>query len=165
MSLKGFIAAFAALVPLAACSSGPKAIRYDDAMAGRNKRTEVEIAGSVVKACHLATNRAYFDYASDGLDDDDKAIVGEVAACMESGALRGRSILVTGYTDLTGTKPDNAALGLSRSEAIAAELHARGVPANRIFVRSRGEKDAKYIDADDMKYDRKVILTLVERDS
>lgn len=165
MSLKLTLAALASLLPLTACSSGPRAIRYDDVMAGKNKQTEVEIQGSVVKACSLPTSRAYFEYNSDGLDEYDKSIVTQLADCMNNGKLKGRSILVTGYTDASGDANYNKELGMTRSQAIAAQLYAEGVAPHHIYLRSRGERDAKAEYPDEMVLDRKVELRLLDDDS
>lgn len=154
-----------ALVPLSACGSTPTARRYDDVVAGNDRRMKVEASGDIMRACDLYANKAYFEYASDGLDPDDKIVVQKVAECMKEGKLAGRSILVTGYTDFTGPKAMNQDLGLDRSRAVAVELVNNGIPAQRIFVRSRGERDAKYKTDTGMVYDRKIVLSLVERDS
>lgn len=163
--LKFILVSLAALFPLTACGSSPTARRYDDVMAGSERRMEIEASGDIMKKCDLAANKAYFSYASDNLDEDDKLVVQKVAECMKDGKLIGRSILVTGYTDFTGPRAMNLDLGLERSRAVADQLVGYGIPAQRIFVRSRGERDAKYTSDNGMVYDRKIVLTLVERDT
>lgn len=163
MTLKLIAASLLTLVPLAACSSAPTARRYDDDMANRNKQTEIEIFGSVARACHIDPARTYFGYNQDQLDANAKQTLVEVADCMKYGPLAGRAILVTGYTDATGTRDYNAELGLERSRAVAGELVALGIDPNRIYLRSRGERGATD-DPSGMAWDRKVELSLVERD-
>ena len=70
---------------------------------------------------------------------------------------------MTGYTDAAGTRDYNAELGLERSRAVAGELVALGIDPNRIYLRSRGERGATD-DPSGMAWDRKVELSLVERD-
>lgn len=166
MNLKHLIVALAGgIIPsVAACSSAPTARRYDAVMAGKSGRTAVEIHGVVASACGLDYGRAYFDYGSDGLDAHDKDVIDDIAECLRSGRLAGRSVLVTGFTDMTGTRPDNRDLGWARSEAVAEELYANGIPPNRIYVRSLGERKAKGQTPEGMAYDRRVELKLVERD-
>jgi len=161
---KFIILSLAVLFPLSACGSAPTARRYDEVVAGKDHRIEIEASGDIMEKCNLYANKAYFEYASDNLDPDDKMVVQKVAECMKDGKLAGRSILVTGYTDFTGPRAMNEDLGMDRSRAVAAELVSNGIPPMRIFVRSRGERDARYKTDSGMVYDRRIVLSLVERD-
>jgi len=155
---------FLACAPLVACASTPTAQRYDEVLQQRDHEMDIEIHGDSVKACELDTSRTYFSYASSELTEEDRLVLGEVAQCLNKGKLAGKSILITGYTDSVGTVESNADLGMKRSRMVAYELNTRGVPARRIFIRSRGERLAKGDNAVGMALDRKVELRLVERD-
>ena len=161
---KFILVSLAALFPLTACGSSPTARRYDDVMSGSERRMEIEGSGDIMKMCDIYANKAYFAYASDVLDDDDKMVVKKIGECMLNGKLAGRSILVTGYTDFTGPRAMNQELGLERSRAVADMLVSQGIPARRIFVRSRGERDAEYTTDTGTAYDRKIVMTLVVRE-
>jgi len=153
-----------ALTPLTACGSAPQARPYDDVLANRDRTVDIEIRGDVVHACGLDTSRTYFAYSSADLTDDDKLLLGDVARCLIDGKLKGRSILVSGYTDKTGPTAENKDLGMSRSEIVAQELNTRGVPTGRIFLRSTGERLATGDTASERALDRKVELRIVERE-
>jgi outer membrane protein OmpA-like peptidoglycan-associated protein len=152
-----------ALFALAGCSSAPTAQRYDYVIAGKPKKIEIEILSSVARECHLDPTYTYFAYNADGLDEHGMAVLREVAECMKTGPLVGRSVLVTGYTDITGTRAYNQELGMSRGQAVALGLVKHGVRSDRIYLRSRGEKYAR-ADVRLMAEDRRVELMLVERD-
>lgn len=61
-------------------------------------------------------------------------IIDQLAALM---ARDNSLVRVVGYTDEAGTPAANSALSLSRSEAVKAELMARGTPANRLVALRR----------------------------
>jgi len=50
-----------------------------------------------------------------------------------------RSVVVEGYTDSTGSSSSNMALSSRRAEAVRDYLVERGVPADRISARGKGE--------------------------
>lgn len=56
-------------------------------------------------------------------------------------------ISIIGYTDAIGSDEYNQALGYRRAQSISYYFNGRGIPANRISMESRGEKDP----ADDNK--------------
>lgn len=149
----------------AACGTSPSASRYDDLLRCERRAVEVEIDEGMARVCGLPTDLAYFEEGSDWLDDRDKSTVHRLALCMKHGALRDRQILVTGYTDQLGEADDNDRLGLMRGMAIAAELRTHGVASERIYIRSRGEKAARGETGAARERERKVVLSLVERES
>jgi len=54
---------------------------------------------------------------------------------------RQAKINITGYTDAIGSEEYNQALGLRRARSVGSYFERKGVPANRIIVESRGEKE------------------------
>ena len=50
-----------------------------------------------------------------------------------------RSVLVRGYTDSAGSKPDDVKLSQERANAVANALAADGVAASRISQQGRGQ--------------------------
>ena len=159
-------------VGLAACGSSgehrgsrgadekPRAIRYDTELAGAPNNLTVTIHEEVARVCGIPQDTTFFDYSSDKLDAQAQTVIVMVADCMNNGALKGRSVIASGYADYRGAYVANADLGLARSRAVATELVARGVSADRIFIRSYGEIGASY--PGDMTIDRRVELRLVE---
>jgi outer membrane protein OmpA-like peptidoglycan-associated protein len=71
-------------------------------------------------------------------------------------------LLVTGYTDLVGTPDYNQALGLERAQAAQQFLEAKGFPASRMIVSSKGEEDpvAGYITADERAKNRRTVISI-----
>jgi outer membrane protein OmpA-like peptidoglycan-associated protein len=164
MSCKLFIIACLGLTPLAACSSGPSAHRYDDVVAGKDQRVGIDERGDVLALCKVPQDRAYFDYDSTALDTRERAFLADVAKCMRDGPLAGRSILVTGYADETGAGTYNQDLAMARARVVADELLRQGAPRGRIFLRSQGEQKVVFHERERMDYDRRAELSLVELD-
>ena len=48
---------------------------------------------------------------------------------------------ITGHTDAVGSEVYNQALGLRRAQSVQVFFESKGVPANRIIIESRGEKE------------------------
>lgn len=141
----------------------PRAMRYDTVAAGQPTSVLVEIGEMIADECDVPAGKAYFNYASDSLDAQDRVILSLVAECMKTGALANKPILLIGYTDYRGGYDNNDALGLERSKVVAAELVKHGVSPDRIFVRTWGERGANYPDF--IEGDRRVELRLVEPDT
>ncbi len=151
-----------ALAPLVACGSSlPTAQRYDHVLVGHESKVEVEILRDLANACRIPNTRAYFGFQKTELDDDGMELVDQVARCLTNGPMVGRTILVTGHTDRVGDPVSNHRVGLERSKTVAQELRLRGVPANRIFVRSRGKTEATGRTERDRRDDRKIDIDLV----
>lgn len=144
----------------AATEPPPRALRYDTVLSGTPQNLAVKIHAEVADVCGIPAGKAFFETNSDRLDAQDQTVLVMVAECMTTGKLKGRTILATGFADYTGTYDANNDLGLKRSRAVATELIARGVSADRIFIRSYGERGASY--PGDTSVDRKVELRLVD---
>lgn len=164
MSSRTLITCSSVSLLLVACASNPEAYRYDDVLRGERDPIEVEVDENIASACDLPREIAYFEEGSDWLDDRDKSTILRLASCMRQGPLRDRSILLTGHTDRSGADMDNLELGRLRAQAVAAELRSDGVAAERIYVRSRGERDAQGSDGSSLPRDRNVVLTVLERE-
>jgi outer membrane protein OmpA-like peptidoglycan-associated protein len=83
-----------------------------------------------------------------------------LAECMLSGALRGRSIKLTGRTDPRGSEEYNEALGLARAERIKKYLMSQGIDASRMQTASLGKDDASPAPKE-WPLDRRVQIDLV----
>lgn len=83
-----------------------------------------------------------------------------LAACMQDGPLKGRSIRLVGHTDPRGTAEYNEKLGLERAERVKRYLVAQGTDASRILVDSAGEEAATGAPKD-WPSDRRVEVQLV----
>ena len=85
-------------------------------------------------ACELDV---YFDVDSAALGAPSKERLDRVADCMKRHEVDHATIV--GQTDPSGTPQHNDQLGLERARVVAEYLKNRGVPAEQIRVRSKGE--------------------------
>jgi outer membrane protein OmpA-like peptidoglycan-associated protein len=71
-------------------------------------------------------------------------------------------LTVTGHTDLIGTPEYNMALGLKRAQAAQKFLEAKGFPASRMIVSSKGEEEpaAGYITAEGRAKNRRTVISI-----
>ncbi len=89
----------------------------------------------------------------------DQPTMKNLVACMTSGALKGRSILLIGHTDPTGTAEHNEKLGLERAEKVKAYLVSNGIGADRVSTATAGADSASSAPKDWGK-DRRVEVRL-----
>jgi outer membrane protein OmpA-like peptidoglycan-associated protein len=100
----------------------------------------VYTAGSVPSEC--SGPDPFFRFDSAKASSAQQPTMHNLAECMISGALRGRSIKLTGRTDPRGTEEYNEALGLARAERIKKYLMSQGIDASRMQTASLGKDDA-----------------------
>jgi outer membrane protein OmpA-like peptidoglycan-associated protein len=74
----------------------------------------------------------------------------------------GSVLLITGHSDLVGTHEYNQELGLARARAVENFLEAKGFPASRIIVSSKGEEEpvAGYITPDERAKNRRTVISI-----
>jgi len=85
---------------------------------------------------------SYFLYFITGTDILTEASKRELGRMLEE--LRRRAapdIVVTGHTDRVGNEDANDELSLARAERVRTDLVGQGIPAERISVAGRGERD------------------------
>lgn len=90
-------------------------------------------------------------------------ILDDVVACMNAGLLGGHGLLIVGYSDPRGPQLHNEALALERAHAARRHLIRRGVPAERIQIASRGEREALGEAPESWLYDRRVEIRLLPK--
>jgi outer membrane protein OmpA-like peptidoglycan-associated protein len=78
----------------------------------------------------------FFDWDRADLTDRARQVVAEAAAT--SARVQLTRILVSGYTDTSGSPRYNQALSVRRAEAVAAELVRDGVPRGALSIRGYG---------------------------
>ena len=155
------VASMSLALALSACASTtPSSSKVDTRV---SSSTEVDLDTSISSACGLKLDRAYFPYASAMVSDDDKSTIAKLATCMKSGgSLAKRAILTTGYADADGGTGYNSGLAITRGDSVAAELKVQGIEANRIYVRSMGERSANPTMDANKAYDRRVEIRVIE---
>ena len=80
----------------------------------------------------------------------------QVARCVTTGPLKGRTLRLTGRADPRGEQEYNMTLGSSRADAVARYLRALGVTSNQLTETSRGKLDATGTDEASWQLDRRV---------
>jgi outer membrane protein OmpA-like peptidoglycan-associated protein len=80
-----------------------------------------------------------FDGDSATVNKAGKAEVAQIASFMVAHPTM--TVLLTGYTDTSGTAAGRQALGLARAKAVQAVLVADGASSSRITAASRGGND------------------------
>jgi len=83
----------------------------------------------------------YFDFDKSEFKPDDMTdrYIVESNAFLNQNARSG--LIITGHTDAVGTDEYNQSLGYRRAESILHYFTSKGMPANKIRIESRGEKD------------------------
>jgi len=54
------------------------------------------------------------------------------------------SLIITGHTDAIGTDEYNQSLGYRRAQSLQNYFESKGMPANKIIIESKGEKEPAY---------------------
>jgi len=96
------------------------------------KTIEVPVAPSTLSKI------VYFDTDKADLDNNSKAIIGDIVKLSENGSQY--SIAVSGYTDTVGGANYNKSLSLKRANAVKEYLASRGISVNNITIESYGEE-------------------------
>ena len=125
------------------------------------------VTSDIYRACQLhavgersASPRFAFDEAV--MTRDDVIILDRIAACLTTGPLAGRQVVLIGRTDPRGTEAYNYALGARRAHNVAMYLERHHVPAPALDEASRGELDAKGHNERTFARDRRVDIALVK---
>jgi peptidoglycan-associated lipoprotein len=123
------------------------------------------LAGDIVSLCGIkisanATASPTFDYDKDELHPEDRTVLDQLATCLVSGALKGRSVSLTGRADPRGTEEYNLGLGSRRAASVSSYLERLGVGQPQLGVTTRGALDASGTDEAGWAKDRRVDITL-----
>ncbi len=127
--------------------------------------TVVHIAPELLAACGIQQEPSgkspVFAFDSSRLSPDDKRLLGEVATCVTTGALPGRSLALIGRADPRGTEAYNQSLGDRRATHVQRFLEHHGMSAGKVTETSRGALDATGSDENGWMLDRRVDVNLV----
>jgi peptidoglycan-associated lipoprotein len=127
------------------------------------RETTIEISNDILAECRLPQTSAEsprFELDQSTLRGPEKNLLDDVAECLKTGPLQDRTVTIVGRTDPRGSTEHNQGLGANRAEATRAYLVARGVPQERLLVKSRGEEGARGDDEQTWALDRRVDLLL-----
>jgi peptidoglycan-associated lipoprotein len=123
----------------------------------------VQVSQEIRDACHITEtpkDAPKFDFDQAELTADDRAIVTQVAKCMIDGALKGKSVRLTGRADPRGEQEYNMTLGAHRANAVREVMAQVGVDKGRMSLTSRGALDALGTDEESYRLDRRVDIEL-----
>ena len=124
----------------------------------------VNVSPDLAEACKLqlgdVANAPKFDFDASTLGPDDDAILSQIAACVTTGPLKGRSLSLVGRADPRGPGAYNLALGGRRATSVNLFLSNRGVTSTQLVQSSRGELDATGTDEAGWTRDRRVDVIL-----
>jgi peptidoglycan-associated lipoprotein len=130
----------------------------------RTETSHVNVAEDLARACQLhfsdVPQAPRFDFDQSELRADDDVVLEQIAKCLTTGPLRGRSIRLVGRADPRGEIEYNFALGGMRAAAVDGYLRALGVDPGRIEQTSRGKLDATGTDEASWERDRRVDIDL-----
>ena len=99
-----------------------------------------------------------FDDAT--LPADERSVLHQIATCVTTGPLKGRSLHLVGRADPRGEQEYNMALGGSRANTVKSYLTQDGVSAAQISTTSRGKLDATGTNEQGWQQDRRVDIDL-----
>jgi peptidoglycan-associated lipoprotein len=126
--------------------------------------TQLSVSDELRMACNIdftASNSApKFDFDESQLDEGDRTVLGQVAKCVTTGPLRGRSLQLVGRADPRGETEYNMVLGGSRAASVGAYLSQLGVQPGKLTQTSRGKLDATGTDEAGWRMDRRVDILL-----
>jgi peptidoglycan-associated lipoprotein len=123
------------------------------------------LAGDIVKLCGIkasanTTAAPTFDYNKEELHPDDRAVLDQLATCLMTGALKGKTVALVGRADPRGTEEYNLGLGSRRAASVSTYLERLGVGKPQLGVTTRGALDATGTDEAGWAKDRRVDITL-----
>ncbi len=125
----------------------------------------INVSQDIRDACQLSqiqsTNESpKFDFDSSDVTADEKPILDQIAKCLTTGPLKGRSVQLVGRADPRGETEYNMTLGHHRADSVRRYLSSSGVADNKMNETSRGALDASGTDEASWKVDRRVDIKL-----
>lgn len=124
----------------------------------------VSVSDDLVAACKLrfddVPSAPKFDFDRSDLGEEDNDLLAQIATCVTTGPLRGRSLTLVGRADSRGESEYNMALGDRRASSVGQYLTALGVAGTRLTESSRGKLDAMGTDEPGWQRDRRVDVLL-----
>jgi peptidoglycan-associated lipoprotein len=134
-------------------------------VAGNQKMSHtLALSSDIVQLCGIraaasgASPKFAFDRAE--LSDDDHNVLQQLATCMRTGPLQGKSVDLIGRADSRGTEEYNLALGSKRAGSVDTYLQSLGVNKAFLWQTSRGALDATGTEEAGWANDRRVDIML-----
>ena len=122
------------------------------------------ISNEIATACGIQLNDVdsapKFDFDQSALEPQDEEVLTQVARCVTTGPLKGRTLELVGRADPRGEEEYNFALGEHRADSVRSYLTQMGVDPQKVGESSRGKLDATGTDEQGWAKDRRVDITL-----
>lgn len=135
-----------------------------DVAANQKMSHTLALSSNIVQLCGIKATKSggspKFAFDKAELSDDDHNVLQQLATCMRSGPLKGKSIDLIGRADTRGTEEYNLALGSKRAGNVDSYLHSLGVDQSYLLQTSRGALDATGTDEAGWANDRRVDIML-----
>lgn len=103
-------------------------------------------AAATAKPATTTSTQMFFDFNQAILTPEAAHIVTNLAAAAKAAGYP--KLIITGYTDLTGSAAYNVRLSLKRAETVRKALLGAGVPAEKLVTEGRGKADPLVATAD-----------------
>lgn len=150
--------------PVAPAATTEPAPTVSSAPVTTPQHSAVNVDDAITKACNLKFGNESaapkFDFNSEDLSPEEKNILDQIAKCLTTGPLKGRSVDLVGRADPRGETEYNMTLGAKRARAAHQFLASAGVGNDKLFDTSRGELDATGKDEAGWQKDRRVDVKL-----
>jgi peptidoglycan-associated lipoprotein len=146
--------------PVATKQVEPKQLEKDEQVS-----QNLAISGDILAACGIkavASANPKFDYDKDDLTPEDRKVLDQIATCLTSGALKGKTVALIGRADPRGTEEYNLGLGSRRAQSVMDYLARLGVGSPQLAVSTRGALDASGTDEASWAHDRRVDVQLAD---
>ena len=121
------------------------------------------VSGDILQACGItavASANPKFEYDETELTPEDRTVLDQIATCLTTGALKGKSVSLIGRADPRGTEEYNLGLGSRRAQSVSDYLARLGVSEPQLAVSTRGALDASGTDEAGWSEDRRVDIQL-----
>ena len=118
-------------------------------------------AACAITTIESAKEAPEFSFDQSAILPEDRDVLAQVATCLTTGPLKGRSVKLVGRADPRGTQEYNMALGERRSNAALTYLTGLGVPTAQLSETSRGALDATGSDEAAWRMDRRVDIDIL----
>lgn len=126
---------------------------------------DLGLSEDLMKACNIhidnVADAPKFDFDNSELQPEDRKVLDQVAACVTTGPLKGKSLSLVGRADARGEEEYNFALGEHRASAVTGYLRQLGVDGSKLRESSRGKLDATGTDEEGWAKDRRVDIGIV----
>jgi peptidoglycan-associated lipoprotein len=142
----------------------PTATTTTTTAAPKPEQMAVNVDSDIVKACNLkftnVEDAPKFDFDSDELTPAEKDVLSQIAKCLSTGPLKGRSVDLVGRADPRGETEYNMTRGAKRARHVHNFMGSQGVASDKMHDTSRGELDATGTDEAGWRRDRRVDVKL-----